>query len=139
MAPEFEKPIHQLPLIPANVLKKHHVHEPLDTRFRSAARLLQALASSILPKRICWPVPQSRRRMVMTDPPYNIPIDGFVGGKGSVRHREFAHTSGEMSFVEFLAFLAGFFTTAVTRTGDCGSSAERRPDCLAEGLDSNQD
>ena len=43
MAPEFGKPIHQLPLIPANVLKKHHVHEPLDTRFRSAARLLQAL------------------------------------------------------------------------------------------------
>jgi hypothetical protein len=43
MAPEFGKPIHQLPLIPANVLKKHHVHEPLDPRFRSAARLLQAL------------------------------------------------------------------------------------------------
>jgi hypothetical protein len=43
MAPEFGKPIHQLPLIPASVLKKHHVHEPLDTRFRSAARLLQAL------------------------------------------------------------------------------------------------
>jgi hypothetical protein len=43
MAPEFGKPIYQLPLIPANVLKKHHVHEPLDTRFRSAARLLQAL------------------------------------------------------------------------------------------------
>jgi hypothetical protein len=32
-----------LPLIPAGVLKKHCVHEPLDTRFRSAARLLQAL------------------------------------------------------------------------------------------------
>ena len=43
MAPEFGKPIHQLPLIPANVLKKHCVHEPLDPRFRSAARLLQAL------------------------------------------------------------------------------------------------
>ena len=43
MAPEFGKPIHQLPLIPANILKKHHVHEPLDPRFRSAARLLQAL------------------------------------------------------------------------------------------------
>ena len=43
MAPECGKPIHQLPLIPANVLKKHRVHEPLDTRFRSAARLLQAL------------------------------------------------------------------------------------------------
>jgi hypothetical protein len=43
MAPEFGKPIHQLPLIPANVLEKHHVHEPLDPRFRSAARLLQAV------------------------------------------------------------------------------------------------
>jgi PD-(D/E)XK nuclease superfamily len=43
MAPEFGKPIHQLPLIPAKVLKQHRVHEPLDTRFRSAARLLQAL------------------------------------------------------------------------------------------------
>ncbi len=43
MAPEFGKPIHQLPLIPTNVLKKHRVHEPLDTRFRSAARLLEAL------------------------------------------------------------------------------------------------
>src|SRR3984893_8377095 len=43
MAPEFGTSIHQLPLIPANVLKKHCVHEPLDTRFRSAARLLQAL------------------------------------------------------------------------------------------------
>jgi hypothetical protein len=43
MAPEFGKPIHHLPLIPANVLKKHHVNEPLDTRFRSAARLLQSL------------------------------------------------------------------------------------------------
>ncbi len=31
MAPEFGKPIHQLPLIPANVLKKHHVHEPLES------------------------------------------------------------------------------------------------------------
>jgi hypothetical protein len=43
MAREFGKPIHQLPLIPANILEKHRVHEPLDTRFRSAARLLQAL------------------------------------------------------------------------------------------------
>ncbi|GLI94665.1 PGN_0703 family putative restriction endonuclease [Methylocystis echinoides] len=43
MAPEFDKPFQQLPIIPTHILKKHRVHEPLDTRFRSAARLLQAL------------------------------------------------------------------------------------------------
>src|ERR1700730_6857813 len=43
MAPEFGKPIQQLPLIPATVLKKHRVQEQPGKRFRSAARLLQAL------------------------------------------------------------------------------------------------
>jgi hypothetical protein len=43
MAPEFGKTIPQLPLIPAAILKRHRVHEPLDTRFRAASRLLQAL------------------------------------------------------------------------------------------------
>jgi hypothetical protein len=41
MAPVFGKSIHQMPLIPADVLKKHRVHELVDTRFRSAARLLE--------------------------------------------------------------------------------------------------
>ncbi len=42
---------------------------------------------------------------VFTDPPYNVAIDGFAGGKGKVRHREFAHASGEMTAAEFTAFL----------------------------------
>jgi len=44
-------------------------------------------------------------QMVFTDPPYNVPIDGHVGGSGSIKHREFAMASGEMSKVEFTAFL----------------------------------
>jgi DNA modification methylase len=44
--------------------------------------------------------------MVFSDPPYNVPIDGFVGGKGKIRHREFAMAAGEMSPAEFQAFLA---------------------------------
>lgn len=40
-----------------------------------------------------------------TDPPYNVRIDGNVSGKGSIRHREFAMASGEMSAAEFTAFL----------------------------------
>ena len=43
---------------------------------------------------------------VFTDPPYNVPIDGHVGGKGNVRPREFAMATGEMSVSDFTAFLA---------------------------------
>jgi hypothetical protein len=32
-----------LPLVPAQILRQHYVHEPNDTRFRACARLLQAL------------------------------------------------------------------------------------------------
>jgi DNA modification methylase len=46
-----------------------------------------------------------RARMVFTDPPYNVPIDGHVCGLGSVKHREFAMASGEMSREEFTTFL----------------------------------
>jgi hypothetical protein len=40
-----------------------------------------------------------------TDPPYNVPVDGFVSGLGSVRHREFAMAAGEMDRDEFVSFL----------------------------------
>jgi DNA modification methylase len=48
-------------------------------------------------------------RMVFTDPPYNVPIDGHVGGSGKVKHREFAMASGEMTKDEFVAFLKAAF------------------------------
>ena len=48
-------------------------------------------------------------RMVFTDPPYNVPIDGHVSGLGVIRHREFAMASGEMSRAEFTRFLATVF------------------------------
>jgi DNA modification methylase len=35
--------------------------------------------------------------LIFTDPPYNVPIDGNVCGLGSLRHREFAFASGEMT------------------------------------------
>jgi hypothetical protein len=40
-----------------------------------------------------------------TDPPYNVPINGHVSGKGAVQHREFEVASGEMSQAEFTDFL----------------------------------
>ena len=42
---------------------------------------------------------------VITDPPYNVPIQGHVSGNGAVQHREFAMASGEMSEAEFTDFL----------------------------------
>jgi DNA modification methylase len=50
-------------------------------------------------------VGDTRVDLIFTDPPYNVPIDGNVGGLGSVRHREFAFASGEMSRAQFTAFL----------------------------------
>jgi len=42
---------------------------------------------------------------VFGDPPYNVPIHGFVSGLGKIRHREFAMASGEMPRDKFVAFL----------------------------------
>ncbi len=48
-------------------------------------------------------------RMVFSDPPYNVPIDGHVGNSGKVQHREFAMASGEMTVSEFTNFLETAF------------------------------
>jgi DNA modification methylase len=47
-----------------------------------------------------------RAGMLFTDPPYNVPIDGHVSGKGSIKHREFAMGIGEFNSLEFTNFLA---------------------------------
>jgi DNA modification methylase len=52
---------------------------------------------------------ETRARMVFADPPYNVRINGHVGGTGAVRHREFAMASGEMTAEEFEGFLATSF------------------------------
>lgn len=58
---------------------------------------------------------KDKARIVFTDPPYNVPINGHVGGLGNVQHAEFAMASGEMSEDEFIAFL----TTALGHLSDC--------------------
>lgn len=51
----------------------------------------------------------NKARLVITDPPYNVPVDGHVSGLGRTKHREFAMASGEMSRAQFTEFLAGVF------------------------------
>jgi DNA modification methylase len=57
-------------------------------------------------------------RMVFTDPPYNVPIDGHVGNSGKIKHREFAMASGEMSQEEFVGFLQKAFTNMANNSVD---------------------
>ena len=52
---------------------------------------------------------KERARMVFTDPPYNLPIAGHVGGSGAIRHREFVMASGEMTREAFTSFLGMAF------------------------------
>jgi DNA modification methylase len=59
-----------------------------------------------------------KARMVFTDPPYNVPIDGHVGGSGRTKHREFAMASGEMTVDQFTSFLKSAFQNLVGHTID---------------------
>jgi len=50
-----------------------------------------------------------KAQLIFTDPPYNVPIQGHVSGRGAVQHREFPMASGEMSEGEFERFLLTCF------------------------------
>lgn len=63
---------------------------------------------------------REQAQMVFTDPPYNVPINGHASGNGRHQHREFAMASGEMSAVEFTAFLGDAFE-AMARHSKSGS------------------
>ena len=51
-------------------------------------------------------VGETKASAAILDFPYNVPIGGFVSGKGKKTHREFAMASGEMKPAQFTNFLA---------------------------------
>jgi DNA modification methylase len=59
-----------------------------------------------------------KAEIVFTDPPYNLPIDGYVCGLGNIRHREFAMASGEMTPERFADFLKSVLDRLVAHTTD---------------------
>ena len=58
-----------------------------------------------------------KARLILTDPPYNVPIAGHVT-KGA--HREFIRASGELSDEEFLEFLVAYLEAALAHLLDGG-------------------
>jgi len=59
-----------------------------------------------------------RAAAAITDPPYNVKIDGHVSGNGKTTHREFAMASGEMSEAEFADFLHETFQRIIAYCRD---------------------
>ena len=59
-----------------------------------------------------------KAEFVFTDPPYNVPINGHVSGKGKVRHKEFAMASGEQTEPQFIRFLEAVFEQLSIYTTD---------------------
>jgi DNA modification methylase len=59
-----------------------------------------------------------KAELVVTDPPYNVAIEGHVTGKGAIHHREFPMASGEMSKEDFTEFLTTAFRNLVEHTTD---------------------
>ena len=57
-----------------------------------------------------------KAELVVTDPPYNVAIDGHVSGKGSICHREFVMASGEMTKEAFTEFLTDVFGRLANNT-----------------------
>ena len=55
---------------------------------------------------------EERARLVFSDPPFNVKIQGHVGGLGRTGHAEFAMATGEMSKAEFTGFLETAFRNA---------------------------
>ena len=58
--------------------------------------------------------------MAFLDPPYNVKIDGHVGGRGRIKHREFACASGEMTSDQFVKFLGDTLRLCARHTVDGG-------------------
>ena len=59
-----------------------------------------------------------KAQMVITDPPYNVPIDGHVCGLGTIKHRDFQMASGEMSREQFTEFLETAFSNLAKHSVD---------------------
>jgi len=49
--------------------------------------------------------------MAFLDPPYNVRVQGHVGGRGRIEHREFMQASGEMTSSQYSQFLKDALST----------------------------
>lgn len=65
--------------------------------------------NALLPESYKFLMGAALAAMVLTDPPFNVKIEGHVCGNGQIHHEEFAMASGEMDPKEFAVFLKTAF------------------------------
>lgn len=106
-----DSPADQIPEPP-----KIAVSRPGDLWVLGRHRLL--CGNAMEPQHVVYLLGDEKADLIFTDPPYNVPIDGHVCGLGSVRHREFAFASGEMTQSQFTAFLTQTLSNAVSAARD---------------------
>lgn len=92
------------------------VSRPGDLWLLGRHRLL--CGNALMPEHVASLLGDQKADLIFTDPPYNVPIDGHVCGLGSVRHREFAFASGEMTRDQFTGFLTTTLSNAAFATKD---------------------
>ena len=59
-----------------------------------------------------------RAATIITDPPFNVRIDGHASGLGAIHHREFLMGSGEMTRGQYTGFLLTALTLLVPLHSD---------------------
>jgi hypothetical protein len=72
-------------------------------------------------------------KVTFADPPYNVPVSGFVSSSARLAHREFAMGVGELSEERFIAFLRSAMARA-KRFSVPGAVQFRRQDCDRNGV-----
>jgi len=84
------------------------VSAPGDLWLLGEHRLL--CGDALLPETYATLMQGQPAQLCVTDPPFNVKIQGHVGGSGKVKHAEFKMASGEMSSEQFTSFLHRAFT-----------------------------
>lgn len=106
-----DSPADRIPLLPSVA-----VSQPGDLWLLGRHRLM--CGNAMVPEHVASLLGSEKADLIFTDPPYNVRIDGNVCGLGSVRHREFAFASGEMTREQFTGFLTTTLTNAATAAKD---------------------
>ena len=92
-----------VPFIPENEI----ISKPGDIWQLGKHRII--CGNSLNPKTFAKLFENDKADMILQDPPYNVKIDGHVCGSGTIKHKEFAMASGEMTADEFTQFLMNNF------------------------------